>query len=146
MIVYPHYIRNRCQWSAIWRDNQPRGYSRPILFPHSAKRVRDCRQNHHDCRQNMPRLFWNALLTTPYISEHYKYMFLVARDLYENVRTLLRKTYKPALNGWNLKWSTSISYAGHEYTVGRCFALGQVSRQPAFDVLKYFLEFMKKTS
>jgi len=26
---------------------------------------------------------YNALLTTPYVSEHYKYMFLVARDLYE---------------------------------------------------------------
>ena len=83
MIVYPHYIRNRSQWNAMYRDNQPRGYSRPILFPHSAKRVRDCRQNHHDCRQNIPWLLWNALLTTPYVSEHYKYMFLVARDLYE---------------------------------------------------------------
>jgi len=59
------------------------GYSRPILFPHSAKRIRDCRQNHHDCRQNIPWLLWNALLTTPYVSEHYKYMFLVATDLYE---------------------------------------------------------------
>jgi len=76
VIVYPHYIRNRSQWNAMWRDNQPRGYSRPILFPHSAKRVRDC-------RQNIPWLLWNALLTTPYVSEHYKYMFLVARDLYE---------------------------------------------------------------
>jgi len=67
----------------MWRDNQPHGYSRPILFPHSAKRVGDCRQNHHDCRQNIPWLIWNALLTTPYVSEHYKYMFLVARDFYE---------------------------------------------------------------
>ena len=49
MIVYPHYIRNRSQWNAMWRDNQPHGYIRPILFPNSAKRVRDCRQNHHDC-------------------------------------------------------------------------------------------------
>jgi len=57
------------------RDNQPHGYSRPILFPHSAKCVRDCRQNHHDCRQNLPWLLWNALLTTPYVSEHYKYSF-----------------------------------------------------------------------
>ena len=76
MIVYPHYIRNRSQWNAMWRDYQPHGYSRPILFPHSAKRVRDC-------RQNIPWLLWNALLTTPYVSEHYKYMFLVARDLCE---------------------------------------------------------------
>ena len=82
MIVYSHYIRNRSQWNAMWRDNQPHGYSMPILFPHSAKRVRDCRQNHHDCRQNIPCLLWNALLTTRYVSEHYKYMFLVARDLY----------------------------------------------------------------
>ena len=59
------------------------GYSRPILFPYSAKRVRDCRQNHHDCRQNIPWLLWNDLLTTPYVSEYYKYMFLVARDLCE---------------------------------------------------------------
>jgi len=83
VIVYPHYIRNRSHRNAMWRDNQPHGYSRPILFPHSAKRVRDCRQNHHDCRQNIPWLLWNALLTTPYVSEHYKYTFLVARDLYE---------------------------------------------------------------
>ena len=25
------------------------GYSRPILIPHLAKRMIDCRQNHHDC-------------------------------------------------------------------------------------------------
>ena len=60
VIVYPHYIRNRSQWNAMWRDNQPHCYSRSILFPHSAKRVRDC-------RQNIPWLLWNALLTTPYI-------------------------------------------------------------------------------
>jgi len=53
VIVYPHYIRNRFQWNAMWRDNQPHGYSRLILFLHSAKRVRDCRQNRHDCRQNV---------------------------------------------------------------------------------------------
>jgi len=63
---------NLTRQSATW----PHGHSRPILFPHSAKRVRDC-------RQNIPWLLWNALLTTPYVSEHYKYMFLVARDLYE---------------------------------------------------------------
>ena len=45
VIVYPHYIRNRSQWNAMWRDNRPHGYSRPILFPHSAKRLRDYRQN-----------------------------------------------------------------------------------------------------
>jgi len=73
VIVYPDCIRNRSQWNAMWRDNQPHGYSRPILFRHSAKRVGDCGQNHHDCRQNIPWLLWNALLTTPYISEHYKY-------------------------------------------------------------------------
>jgi len=33
-------------------------------------------------------------------------------------------------------WSTSISYAGHEHTVGRRSAVGQVSRQPALDVLQ----------
>ena len=151
MIVYPHYIRNRSQWNAMWRDYQPHGYSRPILFPHSAKRVRDCRQNHHDCRQNIPWLLWNAHLTTPYVSEHYKYMLLVARDLYE-MFVLYR--VRPAFNGWHLKyeyiyiyihttrrstvgiWSTSISYAGHEYTVGWRPALGQVSRQPALDMLQ----------
>jgi len=81
--VHPHYIRNRSQWNAMWWDNQPHAYSRPILFMHSAKSMHDCRQNHHDCRQIIPWLLWNALLTTPYVSEHYKYMFLVARDLYE---------------------------------------------------------------
>jgi len=60
----------------MWRNNQPHGCSRPILFPHSAKRVRDC-------RQNIPWLLWNALLTTPYVSERYKYMFVVPRDLYQ---------------------------------------------------------------
>ena len=74
--LYPHYIRNRSQWNAMWRDNHPHGCSRPILFPRSAKHV-------GDCRQNIPWLLWNALLTTPHVSEHYKYMFLVARDLYE---------------------------------------------------------------
>jgi len=59
------------------------GYNRPISIPHSAKRVLDCRQKHHGCRQNKLRLLWNALLTTPYVSEHYKYMFLFARDLYK---------------------------------------------------------------
>ena len=83
VIVYPHYIRNCSQWNAMWQDNQPHGYSRLILFLHSMKRMRDCRQNHHDCRQDIPRLLWNDLLTTPYVSEHYKYMFLVARDMYE---------------------------------------------------------------
>ena len=34
-------------------------------------------------RQNITWLLWNALLTTPYVSKHYKYMFLVARDVYE---------------------------------------------------------------
>ena len=46
MIVYPHCIRNRSQWNALWRDNQPHGYSRPILFPHSTKRMPYCRQIH----------------------------------------------------------------------------------------------------
>jgi len=32
VIVYPHYIRNRSQWNAMWRDKQPHGYSRPIIF------------------------------------------------------------------------------------------------------------------
>jgi len=33
----PHYIRNRSQWNAMWQDNQPHGYSKPILFPHLDK-------------------------------------------------------------------------------------------------------------
>jgi len=112
------------------RDNQPHGYSRPILFPHSAKRVRDCRQNHHNCRQNIPWLLWNALLTTPYVSEHYKYMFLVARDLYE-VFVLYRGKHTTRHSTVGI-WRTSISYGG---TVGGRPALGQVSRQPALDML-----------
>jgi len=91
-------------------------------------------QNHHDCRQNIPWLLWNALLTTPYVSEHFKYMFLVAKDLYE-MFVFYRGKHDPALNGWHLKWSTSISYAGHEHTVGRRPVLGQVSRKPALDVM-----------
>jgi len=118
----------------MWRDNQPHGYSRPILFSHSAKRVRDCRQNHHDCRQNIPWLFWNTLLTTLYVNEHYKYMFLVARDLYE-MFVFYRGKHTTQRSTWDLKWSTSISYTGHEYTVGRQSVVGQVSRQPAHDPL-----------
>ena len=86
-----------CNWRAIFQcttvrsyaDHMPNysdltsGYSRPILIPHSAKRVLDCRQNHNGCRQNKLRLLCHALLITPYVSEHYKHMFLVARDLYE---------------------------------------------------------------
>ena len=49
VIVYPHYIRNRSQWNAMWRDNQPQGYSSPILFPHSAKRVHDCSKIYYGC-------------------------------------------------------------------------------------------------
>ena len=39
--------------------------------------------NPHECRQNLPWLLWNVLLTTAYVQSHYKCMFLVARDLYE---------------------------------------------------------------
>jgi len=133
-MVYPHYIRNRSQWKAMWRANQPHGYSRPILFPHSAKRVRDCRQNHYNCRQNIPWLLWNAVLTSPHVSEHYKYMFLVARDLYE-MFVLYRGKHTTRRTTVSI-WSTSISYAGHVYTVGRWPVLGQISWQLALDVLR----------
>jgi len=43
------------------------GYSRPILFTHSAKRVRDAGKTTIGCRQNKLRFLWNALLTTPYL-------------------------------------------------------------------------------
>jgi len=132
VIVYPHYIRNRSQWNAMWPDNQPHGYIRPILFPHSAKRMPYCGQNHRDCRQNIPWLLWNALLTTPNVSEHYKYMFLVTRDLYE-MFVLYRGKHTTQRSTVGI-WSTSISYAGHVYTVCRRPVLGQVSRQPALDV------------
>jgi len=119
----------------MWRDNQRHGYSSPILFPHSAKRVRDCRQNHHDCRQNIPWLLWNALLTTLYVSEHYKYMFLVARDLYEMFVLYRRKhtTQHSTVGMWSevRVHRTPV----HAHTVGRWPALGQVSRQPVLDVL-----------
>ena len=42
---------------------------------------------------------------------------------------------RPGAQRWHLKWSMSISYASHEYTVGRRSALGQVSRQAAVEVL-----------
>ena len=89
----------------------------------------------HDCRQNVPWLLWNALLTTPYVSEHFKYMFLVARNLYEMFVLYRGEHTNPALNCWHLKWSTSISCDGHKHTVGRRPVLGQVSRQPALDVI-----------
>jgi len=119
------------------------GYSRPILIPHSAKRVRDCRQNHHGCRLNKLQLLWNALLTTPYVSEHYKHMFLVARDLYEILALYREKHVTRRSTVGN--WSKSISYAGHEYTVGRRSELWQVSTQAAFDVLKVFTFFLHRS-
>jgi len=87
----------------------------------------------HDCRQNIPWLLWNALLTTPYVSEHFKYIFLVARDLCE-MFVLYRGKHTTRRSTVGI-WSTSISYAGHEHTVGRRPVLGQVSRQPALDVM-----------
>ena len=136
----------KCNWRDIFQRTTVRsyaehmpnysdltsGYSRLIVIPHSAKRVLDCRQNHHGCRQNKPRLLWNALLTTPYASEHYKHMFLVARDLYEML-VLSRGKHTSRRSTVGI-WSTSISYADHEYIVGRRSALGQVSRQAAIEV------------
>jgi len=98
-------------------SNLTSGYSRPILIPHSAKCVLDCRQKHHGCRQNKLRLLWNGLLTTPNVSEHYKHMFLVARDLYEML-VLSRGKHMTQRSTVGI-WSMSISYAGHKYTVGR---------------------------
>jgi len=119
----------------MWRDNQPYGHSRPILFPYSAKRVRDCRQNHHDCRQNIPWLLWNAFLTTPYVSEHYKYMFLVARDFYE-MFVLYRGKHTTRHSTVGICSEVRVYRTPvHEQTAGRRPALGQVSRQPALDVL-----------
>ena len=134
MIVYPHCIRNRSQWNALWRDNQPHGYSRPILFQHSTKRMPYSRQNHHDCRQNLPWLLWNVLLTTPYVKSHYKYMFLVARGLYE-MFVLYRGKHAIRSSTVGI-WNEVRVYRApvHEHIVGRRPTVGQVSRQPALDV------------
>ena len=123
---YPHYIRNRSQWNAMWRDNQPHGYSRPILFPNSAKRMRDRRQNHHGCRKNKLWLLWNAFLTTPYVKSNYKYMFLVARDLYE-MFVLYRGKHATRSSTVGI-WSEVRVYRAliHEYIVGRLSMVGQV--------------------
>jgi len=104
----------------MWRDKQPHGYRRSILFLYSAKRVRDCRQNHHDCRQNIPWLLWNTLLTTPYVSEHCKCMSLVARDLYEMFVLYIKENIRPGtqLLVFDVKYeyivrrSTNIPWAG----------------------------------
>ena len=111
------------------------GYSRPILILHSAKRVRDYRQSHYGCRQNKLRVLWNALLTTPYVSEHDKYMFLVARDLYEML-ILYRGKHTSRRSTVGI-WSEVRVYRApiHEYTVGQRSAVGQVSRQPEIEVL-----------
>ena len=98
VIVYPHYIRNRSKWNAMWRDNQPQGYGSPILFPHSAKCVRDCskttmaaakppwlQQNHHDCSKTT-KIYYGCfeMLSWPHrTSNNIINMFLVARDLDE---------------------------------------------------------------
>jgi len=119
VIVYPHYIWNRSQWNAMWRDNQPHGCSRPTSFPHSAKRVRDC-------RQNIPWLLRNALLTTPYTKSHYKYMFLVARDLYE-MFVLYRGKHTTRCSTVGI-WSEVRVYRApvHEYFVRRRSTVGQL--------------------
>ena len=106
-----------------------------------AKRVRDCRQNHHGCRQNKLRLLWNALLTTPYVSKHYKYMFLVARDLYEMLILYRGKhtSWCSMVGIWSEVWVYRAPI--HKYTVGRRSAVGQVSRQPAIEVLTYLNKF-----
>jgi len=114
------------------RDNRSNDYCRLTLFLHSAKRMPDSRQNHHDCRQTIPCLLWNALLTTPYVSEHYKYMFRVARDLY-GMFVLYRGKHTTWCSVVGI-WSTRISYAGQVYTVGWRYILGQVSRQPALEL------------
>jgi len=99
----------------------------------------DCWQNHHGCRQNKLRLLWNALLTTPYVSEHYKYMFLFARDLYEML-VLYREKHTSRRSTVGI-WSEVRVYRTpiHKYTVGRLSAVGQVSRQTAIEVLRNML-------
>jgi len=67
----------------MWRDNQSDGYSSPILFPHSPKSVRVCRQNHHGCRQNIYYGCFEMLSWPHRTSNNIINMCLVARDLYE---------------------------------------------------------------
>jgi len=114
----------------------------PTQLQQAAKRVRDKSQNHHDCRQNIPWLLWNALLATPYISEHYKYMFLVARDLYE-MFVVYRGKHTTRHSTIGILSEVRVYHAlVHEYTVGWRSAVGQVSRQPALDVLIFSLHIL----
>ena len=122
MIVYPHYIRNRSQ------DR------RQILFLHSAKRVRDCRQNlmtagktYHGCFE---MLSW-AHCTSANISNICFWLL----ETCTKYSYFIEENIRPALNGWHLKWSTCISYASHEHAVGRRPVFRQVSRQPSLDVM-----------
>jgi len=154
----------------MWRDKQPHdyswpilgrsysdlisGYSMPILFPHWAKRVRDCRQNHHGCRQNKLRLLWNALLTTPYVKKHYKYMFLVAKTCAkcsyvteENMRPgVQRLAFEVKLEyiahrSTNIPWAAVCGWASFQTTGAWCF--GQFAQFVTFSsVPAEFLSFV----
>jgi len=81
-------------------------------FCTSARRMRDCRQNHHDCRQKTLDCCCFGMLSWPhslYVKSHDKYMFLFARDLYEYIVHRSRIHRALALNSWHLKSSTNIS-------------------------------------
>ena len=76
-------------------------------------------KTHHGCRKNKLRLLWNALLATPYVIEHYKYMFLVARDMYEMLVVYRGKhtTRRSTVGVWSevrvyRTPATNISWAG----------------------------------
>ena len=86
MIVYPHYIRNRCQWSAIWRDNQPRGSAGRSYFRTlqnacvtAGKTTMTAGKIYHGCFE---MLSWSHRTSANIIN-----MFLAARDfIEENIR------------------------------------------------------------
>jgi len=126
VIVYPHYIRNRSQWNAMWRDNQPQGYSSPILFPHSAKRVHDCSKIYYGCFE---MLSWPHRTSANIINTCFWLLETCTKCSYfieENIRPgAQRLAFEVRV------YRTPV----HEYTVGRRPALWQVSRQPALDVL-----------
>ena len=88
----------------------------------------------HACRQNLPWLLWNVLLTTAYVQSHYKYMFLVARNLYE-MFVLYRGKHATRSSTVGI-WNELRVYRApvHEHIVGRLPTVGQVSRQTALDV------------
>jgi len=135
--VYPHYIRNRFQWNAMWQDKQPHGYTRPILFLHSVKRVRVCRQTamtagkiYHGCFE---MLSWPHRISNNIINTYFWLLETCMKCSYFIEENMRPRAQPLAFEVW--VYCAPV----HKYIVGRQSAFVQVSRQLTLDVLRRLL-------